>query len=306
MTNRLSNSLGFDTSPEQGAVRPENVNFGVGKTPRLALWTGAYCHNAIFAYGERPEVVFESVRRAARLSTTQFKTRLRAKQSDRRPKAQYKESGFRESGQTVFYDLVGTFEEPGKRMQYAYKGFKYRRPRSILHLLTDLQEFRLKIQQHYSSMPYGAVHRKVTLAFLHMDRSIWASLQTNTKAMQLLLDMFLNGHKERLALMLVVDDVTIIPKEFLQTADMAWFVGKDNEKVAEEHYELPIYRKYFGLIHIGLVWDKTQPEELRSFCFLLNEKEDWLIAKKSALKKQDRDWEEFLAALEKEREEEEL
>lgn len=301
MTSRLTNVLGFDTALEQGAVRPENVNFGVGRTPRLALWTGAYCHNAIFAYGDRPEVLFESVRRAARLATTQFKTRLTAKQSDRRPKAQYRESGFRESGQVVFYDLTDDFREAGKRMQRTYRGFSYRQPQSILHLLTDLQEFRLQVQEHYAALPYGAVHRKVTLAFVHLDAESLLTLKNHGKAMQLLTDMFLNGGNERLALLLVVKDAKSIPKKFLETADMAWFLGEENEAVAEEHYELPIYRKHFGLVHIGLVWDKTQPEELRSFCFLVGEKEEWLKEKKSVLKAQDKDWEEYLAALEEER-----
>lgn len=301
MTLQLNSSLGFDTALEQGAVRPENVNFSVGKTPRLALWTGAYCHNGIFAYGERPEVILESIRRAARLSSSQFKTRLRAKQSDRRPKPQYRESGFQESGQVALYDFTNMFDEPGRALQRAYRNFHYRRPQSILHLLTDLQEFRLRVQRHYSSMPYGAVHRKVTLAFIHLDRETLAQLLTHGKATQLLLDMMINGLHERLAIMLVVPSAQQLPKSFLNAADMTWFVGDDNQSYAEQFYKLPIYRKHFGLIHIGLLWDKTDPEQLRSFCFVSSEKEQWLIDKKKALKRQDKDWEKYLELLEEER-----
>lgn len=301
MSVRLTRTLGFDTSPEQSSARPENVNFGVGKTPRLALWSGAYCNNAIFAYGARPEVIFETVRRAARLSSIQFKTRMTAKESDRRPKPQYKEFGFREDGQTVLYDLDGTFRDSSYRLEKAYKGFKYRKPKSFLHLLTDLQEFRLLIQDHYTHLPYGAVHRKTVLAFVHLNDESVDILRTNEKARQLLTDIFLNGKHERLSLLLLIDDPEKLPKDLLRASDLNWFVGAKNEQFAEKFYKLPTYRKHFGLTHIGVMWDRMMPETLRSFTFLVNEKDDWLIEKKSVLKEQDEDWWDYLNKLKEER-----
>jgi len=302
MSARLTSVLGFDTSPEQASARPENVNFGVGKTPRLALWAGAYCHNAVFAYGSRPEVILESIRRASRLASTQFRTRLTAKQSDRRPKAQYRESGFREDGQVVLYDFKSTFKDSSWRLTKAFKGFSYRQPKSLLHLLTDLQEFRLITQKHYARTPYGAVHRKVTLAFIHLDDESINVLKTNKKALQLFTDMFLNGKNERLALLILVDDPKKLPIELIKATDLSWFIGEDNEKFAEELYKLPIYRKHFGLIHIGIMWDRMTPDTLRSFTFVVGEKSDWLIEKKSVLKEQDSDWWDYLNALKDERE----
>lgn len=303
MSLRLTRALGFDTAFEQSSVRPENVNFGVGKTPRLALWAGAYCHNAIFAYGPRPETIFETIKRAARLSSSEYKTRMTAKQSFRRPKPQYKESGFRSDGQTVLYDFAGLFAERSKYLTRAFKNFGYRRPQSILHLLTDLQEFRLGVQDHYRDSPYGAVHRKTTLAFLALDDLAIRELTENKKARQLLHDMFMNGHKERLAIFLVVKDASSVSSLFYNVSDLSWFVGEENEKHCVELYkDLPIYKKHAGSIHIGLMWDKTMPQTLRAFSFLINEKEDWLIEKKEALKKQDQDWLDYLEALEAERE----
>lgn len=300
---RLTRALGFDTASEQAAVRPENVNFGVGKTPRLALWAGAYCHNGVFAYGHRPETIFETIRRAARLSSSEYKTRMTAKQSARRPKPQYVESGFRSDGQSVLYDFPGIFEDKARYLTRSYKNFGYRRPKSILHLLTDLQEFRLKIQAHYKNSPYGAVHRKTTLAFIVLDTPALAELKRNEKALQLLHDMFLNGHKERLAILLVVEDATLIPHQFYEVSDLSWFVGDSNQEFCKKLYStLPIYKKHAGSVHIGLMWNRTQPDTLLSFSFLINEKEDWAIEKKEALKKQDEDWLAYLDALEKERE----
>lgn len=299
MSIRLTRALGFDTAKEQSAVRPENVNFGVGKTPRLALWAGAYCHNAIFAYGPRPETVFETVRRAARLSSTEYRTRMTAKQSARRPKASFRESGFRADGQAVLYDLSGQYHTRAKYLTRAYKNFGYRQPQSILHLLTDLQEFRLTIQDHYKGNPYGAVYRKTTLAFIVLDQTAIKELKNNPKAKQVLLDMMINGHKERLSVLLIVENAADLDIDFYKVADLTWFVGETNEKFCESIYPtLPVYRKHAGSIHIGLMWDRTMPETLRAFSFLINEKEDWLIEKQAALKQQDQDWLTYLEALE--------
>lgn len=303
VSRRLTRELGFDTANEQAAVRPENVNFGVGKTPRLALWAGAYSHNAIFAYGHRPETIFETIRRAARLSSTEHKTRMTAKTSARRPRPRYIESGFRSDGQAVLYDFPKLFEDRAKYLTRAYKNFGYRQPKSILHLLTDLQEFRLKIQAHYKDSPYGAVHRKTTLAFIVLGTPEIAELQRNEKARKILYDMFLNGYKERLAILLVVEDASVVPFEFYEVSDMSWFVGDANEEFCKKLYStLPIYKKHAGSVHIGLMWDRTMPETLRAFSFLINEKEDWVIEKKAELNKQDADWLAYLEALERERE----
>ena len=301
MSLRLSRALGFDLALEQSAVRPENVNFGLGKTPRLALWAGGYCRNGIFTYGDRPEVLWESVRRAARLASTQFTTRMTAKQSDRRPKPRYQESGFRESGEAAFYDLPGLFAAKGIRLERNFRGFSYRRPESLLHFLTDLQEFRLRVQDHYAKTPYGAVHRKLTLIFLHLDEASLAILRGNEKAMRLLQDIFLNGHRERLALLLVTQEASSIPENLYRQSDVSWFQGEANSAFAENRYKLPVYRKHFGLVHIGLLWDKTMPDTLRSFCFVESEKSEWLQEKKSVLREQDEDWKNYLKSLEAER-----
>lgn len=299
---RLSKALGFDTSAEQGGVRPENVNFSVGKTPRMSLWAGGYCHNGIFFYANSPEIIWESIRRAGHLATQQHKSRVTAKQTKIKPKTYYRESGFRESGQVVLYDMNGKFEVEGKRLDKIRSGFAYRQPKSILHLLTDIQEFRLRTKEYYSKLPYGAVNRKVTLAFLHMESDALAELKRNTKAFQVLLDIFINGHNERFMLLLVTNHASMTPRELIDVADMGWYLDDENEKFAEKHYGLPIYRKHFGEVHRGLVWEKGHPEVLTSFTSLVKEVSEWLKKKKETLDAEDLEWEEYLKALDAERE----
>lgn len=301
MVNSLEKSLGFDLSPMQSFARPETIFFWWGRSPSVVYWAASYFKNGIYAFGDREDQLLDRIARATRLSTWKFQEPELSKTVARPRRKAMRETGFKEHGQVVVYDLTRKHADFAHAMKKVSPTFVYRQPDSIKSLLRDLQTFRSDISKAYKGNPYGANRRTGLLMFFILDSRATSELQSTPAAMAILQDIFETGRNERIYPILCVREARELSAELVQESESSIFLGDANQKLAEAFYKIPVTDKDYGAVKIGVAWDTKNPDELRRIAAVKLEKETWVVERQVAMKQQDEDWVDYLHELEEQR-----
>lgn len=301
MSRILEKSLGFDTTPIQSFARPETIFFWWGRTPAVVFWAASYFKNGLYAYGKREDQLLDRIAKAVKLSALKFQEPELSKTVARPRRKAMRETGFKDHGQVVFYDLTKTHADFALTMTKTSSTFVYRAPDSIKTLLSELQEVRSSIAKAYGESPYGAVRRKGLLVFLLLDEKAIGELKAAPAAMAMLQDLFDTGSNERIFTILCIKEAADLSANLVQAAESAIFIGDTNQKLAEAFYKVSVTDTDYGAVKIGVAWDITRPDSLRRMASVKLEKESWVIERQAAIKQQDKDWKAYLDKLEVQR-----
>lgn len=295
--DKLSQDLGFDTAPVQGFFRHETIFFWMGRAPAVIFWSAAYFKNAMIAYGENFEYFLNRFEAAVKLSAKKFIEPQVEKSLTTPRRKSMKESGFVEHGQVALYDFTAGSKDLAERMKKISPVFSYREPTSIKDLLEKIGVFRANVKKAYG--PYSALRRKSILMFMILDEKTLAALKADAKVMRDFLDLYTNGHEQRVFPFVVVKDAASLSVDLVKASDFALFLGEENEELAEKFYSLPIYDKEYETKKIGLSWDTTRPKILRRFSGIVFERTEWQKNRKAAIENESIKWREYLEELDK-------
>jgi hypothetical protein len=301
MSNVLQKALGFDTTPVQAFSRPETIFFWWARSPSVVYWAASYFKNGLYAYGDREDQLLDRIARTVKLSARRYEEPDLSKTVKRPRRKSMKETGFRDHAQVVLYDLTQEHGEFAASMKKLSSSFVYRQPESIKTLLADLQAFRSEVNEAYKGSPYGAMRRTSLLMFFVLDSKAAAELKATPAAMAIMEDIFETGRHERIFPIICIKEAADLSAGLVKEAESAIFVGDANQKLAEAFYKKPVTDQDYGAVKIGVAWDTTKPEELRRVAAVKLEKEAWVIERQAAMKQQDRDWNQYLEALEEQR-----